>query len=96
MKTLYYLLICCLLFFNGQANDPAKIKCPNLTVSPNGRFLMAGNQPFFWLGDTGWLLLSKLNPEETEKYFENRKEKGFNVIQVMLLHNLLAVDLYGD
>ena len=96
MKTLYSLLICCLLFFNGQANDPAKIKCPNLTVSPNGRFLMAGNQPFFWLGDTGWLLLSKLNPEETEKYFENRKEKGFNVIQVMLLHNLSAVDLYGD
>jgi PelA/Pel-15E family pectate lyase len=71
-------------------------KVQKLSVSPNGRFLNLGDQPFFWLGDTGWLLLSKLNREETEKYMEDRKQKGFNVIQVMVLHSLSAVNLHGD
>ena len=29
----------------------------------------------FFLGDTGWLLFSKLNREEAQKYRENRAEK---------------------
>lgn len=55
-----------------------------------------GGQPFFWLGDTGWLLFVKLNREEAARYLEDRKQKGFNVIQVMLLHTLGAVNTYGD
>lgn len=70
--------------------------CPVLSVSPNHRYLLAGKQPFFWLGDTGWLMLSKLNKTEIEKYLQNRKEKGFNVVQVMVLHNLAAVNCKGD
>ena len=69
---------------------------PPLSVSDNKRALTANGQPFFWLGDTGWLLLSKLNHEETEKYLETRKEQGFNVIQVMVLHSLSAVTVNGD
>lgn len=69
---------------------------PALKVSENGRYLMAGNQPFFWLADTGWLLLGKLNPEETVKYFDDRKQKGFNVIQVMVLHSLTQTSYKGD
>jgi hypothetical protein len=58
-----------------------------LKVSPNGRFLQdrAGN-PFFWLGDTGWLLFQKVDRAEAERYLENRRLKGFNVIQAMVLH----------
>ena len=68
-----------------------------LMVSNNGRFLQHKNgKPFFWLGDTGWLLLEKLNREETEKYLENRRKKGFNVIQVMLIHAFPEVNVYGD
>ena len=96
MKNLICLAICCLMITASFTNPPTKNNCPNLAVSANKRFLTSGNKPFFWLGDTGWLLLSKLNREETEKYLENRKDKGFNVIQVMLLHSLSAVNVYGD
>ena len=68
-----------------------------LKVSANGRYLMtADEKPFFWLGDTGWLLFGKLDREEAVKYLENRKEKGFNVIQVMVLHEVPSVNVYGD
>jgi hypothetical protein len=59
---------------------------PPLRVSDNQRFLLAGDQPFFWLGDTGWLLLSRLDRDETERYLATRRAQGFNVIQVMVLH----------
>lgn len=70
---------------------------PKLIVSPDGHFLMTENhKPFFWLGDTGWLLFSKLNREEADRYLEDRCRKGFNVIQVMVLHSLSDVNVYGD
>ena len=53
-------------------------------------------EPFFWLGDTGWLLFSKLDRNEAEIYLDNRSEKGFNVIQVMVLHQLELTNVYGD
>lgn len=69
-----------------------------LTLSENKRFLMTEKgDPFFWLGDTGWLLFTKLSREEADKYLEDRKQKGFNVIQVMILHDIKrAVNVYGD
>lgn len=71
---------------------------PRLIVSENNRFLAtASNDPFFWLGDTGWLLFMKLSREETVSYLETRRLQGFNVIQVMVLHNVRnAVNAYGD
>ena len=44
--------------------------------------------PFFYLGDTGWELFHRLNKEETEKYLENRRAKGFTVIQAVVLAEL--------
>ena len=41
-------------------------------------------------------MLSKLNRADAEKYLETRKEQGFNVIQVMVLHSLTAVTVDGD
>jgi len=70
---------------------------PGIKVHPNGRYFTRQNgEPFFWLGDTGWLLLTRLNREEAERYLEDRRRKGFNVIQVMLLHSLSATNVYGD
>ncbi len=58
-----------------------------LKVSDNGRYLVDGNgEPFFWLGDTGWTMFTSLTREEAEYYLENRREKGFNVIQCVLVH----------
>ena len=96
MNYLCLLLICLLINWNCFSNSGQKSKIQKLTVSENGRYLTAGGKPFFWLGDTGWLMLSKLNRSETETYLEGRKEKGFNVIQVMLLHSLEAVNVSGD
>jgi hypothetical protein len=68
-----------------------------IEVSENGRFFQYENgDPFFWLGDTGWLLFKKQNREETEIYLEDRKEKGYNVIQVMLLHDVDVANYQGD
>ncbi|SEQ99752.1 glycoside hydrolase family 140 protein [Pedobacter rhizosphaerae] len=69
----------------------------SLLVSENGRFLTTGDgKPFFWLGDTAWLLFSRLTREEADTYLEDRKQKGFNVIQVMLLHDVPSRNVYLD
>jgi Protein of unknown function (DUF4038)/Putative collagen-binding domain of a collagenase len=68
-----------------------------LKISANRRYLATKDgKPFFWLGDTGWLLFKKCTKEEAIKYLDDRKQKGFNVIQVMLLHELDITDAYGD
>lgn len=41
--------------------------------------------PFFWLGDTAWELVHRLNREEILEYLDNRKAKGFTVIQTVVL-----------
>jgi hypothetical protein len=71
---------------------------PALTVSANGRYLeTVDGDPFFWLGDTGWLLFRKLNREEALQYLDDRKEKGFNVIQAVLVHDIRNnTNIYGD
>jgi hypothetical protein len=56
--------------------------------------------PFFWLADTGWEMLHRLSRQEIETYLENRKQKGFNVIQTVLVSEFMhadkAVDFYND
>jgi|WetSurMetagenome_2_1015567.scaffolds.fasta_scaffold05887_4 hypothetical protein len=60
-----------------------------LKVSDNKRFLVfEDGTPFFYLGDTGWELFHRLNKTETEKYLENRRVKGFTVIQAVALAEL--------
>ena len=62
---------------------------PRLKVSVNKRHLItADGKPFFWLGDTGWELLHKLNKEDATAYFKKRAEQGFNVIQTVVLAEL--------
>jgi hypothetical protein len=67
-----------------------------LKVSENGRYLQHENgEPFFWLGDTGWLLFQRLNRDEVKQYFENRSEKGFNVIQSIFFQFYSDKNAYG-
>ena len=67
-------------------------------ISDNKRFFQTKDgKPFFWLGDTGWLLFVKCTREDAVKYLDDRKQKGFNMIQVMLVHDLdIGVNVYGD
>lgn len=71
---------------------------PLLKVSAVKRFFQtADGKPFFWMGDTGWLLFIKCNREDAIRYLDIRKQQGFNVVQVMLIHDLdLGVNVYGD
>jgi hypothetical protein len=60
-----------------------------LEVSPNHRFLKFENgNPFFYLGETAWELFHRLSFEEAERFLENRRRKGFTVIQAVLLAEL--------
>lgn len=69
-------------------------------VAPGGHYLQyADGTPFFWLGDTAWELLSRARKEEIEQYLEDRRQKGFNLIQVVTLaytDEILRVNQYGD
>lgn len=71
-----------------------------LKVSDNKRHLQtADGKPFFWLGDTAWELFHRLNREEAEKYLRNRADKGFTVIQAVVLAELDGLhdpNAYGE
>jgi hypothetical protein len=61
-----------------------------LRVSDNQRFLVktSDGKPFFWLGDTAWELFHRLTREEATDYLENRRQKGFTVIQAVAVAEL--------
>ena len=93
----FYLIIFTIFLFTACNSEKEAATMKALKVSGDGRFLMTEDgKPFFWLGDTGWLLLNKLNREEVELYMKDRSKKGFNVIQVMVLHKVPLVNVYGD
>ncbi len=66
-----------------------EFKHGNLKISDNHRFVeFADGSPFFYLGDTAWELFHRLDKKDAEKYLENRREKGFTVIQAVALAEL--------
>lgn len=103
---IYFVAAACLLSACGggthkQDTDPAgrqsdaSVDFP-IKLSDNHRFFVdQAGHPFFWLGDTGWLLLSKLNEGQVTEYLDDRQRKGFNVIQVMVIHSLDEKNVYG-
>ena len=79
--TIAFLLLYCL---RSQAQAP--FDQGRITASPDGHYLQHANgQPFFWLGDTAWELFHRLTLKEIIQYLDNRKSKGFNVIQAVVL-----------
>jgi hypothetical protein len=71
-----------------------------LRISANNRFLVtADGKPFFWLGDTAWELFHRLSREEAEKYLKNRADKGFTVVQAVVLAEMDGLhepNFYGE
>jgi hypothetical protein len=62
-----------------------------LKVSPNGRYFVdQQDKPFFYLGDTAWLLFQRLDSKEVDDYLKDRAGKGFTVIQAYVLRGLDA------
>ena len=68
---------------------PRSVKNLQLKVSANGRyFIDQDGKPFFYLGDTCWLLFQRLNHEELDEYLQDRVNKGFTVMQAYVIRGL--------
>lgn len=62
------------------ADEPKPL--PAIHVSDNGRyFVKEDGKPFFWLGDTAWCIFNHPSPADVDLYLDDRKAKGFTVIQ---------------
>lgn len=88
-----------LLYFAAASTMNAQLPWENgkLEVSAEGRYLKHQNgKPFFWLGDTGWLMPQRLNREEVAFYLDNCSRAGFNVVQVQTLNGVPAMNVYGQ
>lgn len=67
-----------------------------LKVSDNRRYLMhEDGTPFFWLGDTGWLLPQRLDRDEAEFYLRKTADAGFNVVQIQVINGVPSFNRYG-
>lgn len=63
-----------------------KKKLERLRISATGRGLETeSGKPFFWLADTAWTIATELHWKDAKAYLEDRKEKGFSVIQIVAL-----------
>jgi hypothetical protein len=100
MKRIVLLLTLSLLVILGMQSK-TKVFKPwsegRLVVSENHRFLQTEKgSPFFWLGNTAWLLPERLNRDEVEFFFDKEREAGFNVEQVQVLNAIPTYNIYGQ
>jgi hypothetical protein len=72
-----------------QQESPRSVKGLKLKVSPNGRYFVdQQGKPFFYLGDTAWLLFQRFDHKEVDEYLKDRAGKGFTVIQAYVIRGL--------
>ena len=98
MFRLFYSVL--LFIFCFAAHGQSIWKHGRLKVTVDGHYLQfEDGLPFFWLGDTGWELFHRLTKEEINIYLENRRAKGFNVVQAVILaefNGLKRPNQYGE
>jgi hypothetical protein len=84
MKAILLLLISVLISIPIQGQE-----LPLLKISNNQHYLVTENdEPFFWLGGTAWELIHRLTKEDIDIYLTDRANKGFTVIQTVILAEL--------
>ena len=97
MKIRRLIFLVMMVLFNGVAHSQemkqegksVDFTHGKLKVAASDQFLeFADGTPFMYLGDTAWELFHRLTKSETEKYLENRRQKGFTVIQAVVLAEL--------
>ena len=95
MRRLLLLLTICSLATALMAGKPWDNGL--LKVSANQRFLQHENgEPFFWLGETAWLMPERLNRDEVQFYLQCCSEAGYNVVQVQVMNDVPAYNVYGQ
>ena len=89
----------CLMFVLGTIITYAQKPWDNgkLMVSSNNRYLQFQNgRPFFWLGDTGWLVPQHLDRAEVEYYFNKCRRAGYNMVQIQVMDAVPSYNIYGQ
>ena len=91
------LLLTLFMLATMQAQTQAPWKNGKLMVSEESRYLKHENgTPFFWQGDTGWLLPQRLNRDEVAYYLDQCKKAGYNVVQIQTLNGVPSINTYGQ
>ena len=68
-----------------------------LRVSDNQRFLQhEDGEPFFWLGETAWLMPQRLNRDEVQYYLQMCHEAEYNMVQVQVMNEVPSYNAYGQ
>lgn len=68
----------------------------DLSVSADGHHLVRDGKPFVWIGDTAWKLPEKLSREDVDYYLDDRRARGFTVIQaVAIMGGMNPKNAYG-
>lgn len=95
MKAFLLLIISVLISTPMQGQE-----LPLLKISNNQNYLVTENdEPFFWLGGTAWELIHRLTKEDIDIYLTDRANKGFTVIQTVILaelDGLNTANAYGN
>ncbi|MCU4157880.1 glycoside hydrolase family 140 protein [Carboxylicivirga sp. A043] len=87
MRFIRLILTISILILSVEASNSQDL--PLLKVSKDRCFIVTqDNEPFFWLGDTAWELIHRLNKNEVDQYLFDRAKKGFTVIQTVILAEL--------
>lgn len=98
MKKINLGLLVLLFLFGIQTIEAKSTPWDNgkLRVSDNNRYLQHENgEPFFWLGETAWLLPSRSDRNEVDYFMGTTKKNGYNVVQISPLHTIPSVNHYG-
>lgn len=94
----FYLLKPCLLLWAAVLYC-CLLSAQPLSVDSSGHYLLDHTgTPFFWMGDTAWELLHRLDREEMQLYLDTRHQQGFNVVQTVALYEIQreTPNAYGD
>ncbi|WP_439645468.1 apiosidase-like domain-containing protein, partial [Geofilum rubicundum] len=95
MKHILFILVSFLIIQTSLGQN-----LPLLKISSDSNYIVThDNEPFFWLGGTAWELIHRLGKEEIDKYLADRANKGFTVIQTVILAELDGLNTpnaYGE
>ncbi|MCH5235343.1 MAG: glycoside hydrolase family 140 protein [Muribaculaceae bacterium] len=96
----FYICFLFLVLFLGFSFNRVSAEKPwdhgPLKVSDNHRFLChSDGEPFFWLGDTGWLLPERLDRDEAAYYLKRTAQDGFKIVQIQVINDVTAFNTYG-
>lgn len=91
-------VIAMLLMLMATSLNAAEKPWQNGRLTVKGQYLVHENgKPFFWLGNTAWLLPERLNRDEVEFFLTRESEEGYNVEQIQVLDsNYPTFNVYGQ